>query len=138
MAYTNRGSSYKDMTPEQRRAFIDRISEYRRKYQNDSLATATKHGDYWTEDEDELLFELREQGVTEHETATLLHRTYSAICGRFAYHRRLAAEGRTAEYSQDGRNASHLRDDDRPANTAPLLCACGTLDDDHEDWCPSS
>ena len=108
------------MSAEERAEFSRHMSELGAEKQAITLeAGATRNSLPWEEWEDNVLLNESLTGV---ERALRLQRTYYSTVRQRAV--------RLLERGDDGRLQ-------RPVRDAAVLCPCGSLDGDHEDWCPN-
>lgn len=97
--------------------------------------TATKRGEPWTKDEDELLASIDSQQSELLAAAQLLNRTFSAVVVRYYKIRVAQREGRLIRY--DGRRNRNNYPTHRPQRVITIYPSCACADPwDHRDWCP--
>ena len=111
-----------------------RVLQTRQKLNHVSRIDAVNNGKSWTKEEDDIVLD---KSYTEAERAELLGRTYLSVATRAG---KLNQPGYVPDYSLD----QGPRIDEDYGKQVPLaergipLCACGTIDGDHDDWCPSN
>ena len=113
--------------PQEHRDIVDR---YIRDKQDDSVKGAVRRGTIWSEQEDDIVMMA---DLTQYEKAELLERTWFAISSRRTILRNLAARGLKPDYTKPEREAMTVQ-----TKPIKILCPCGTIDGDHDSWCPEN
>ena len=123
---TGSATKYHQLSEEQRKALIKRVSEISVAQQEESLKYVERRYDVWTPNEDAVILENLEMPL--HDLAILVGRTFYATRARWQRLMHVLEEGGQMVYPAE-------REMSTPKAEAPA-CACATFDGEHEDWCP--
>ena len=127
----NRGQSkgvrrYHSLDPEAKQRYRDQIYSKMSQHQAETAQGAVNNRQYWTEEEDLIVLD---EEINTKDAATLLGRTYQAILSRRYVLYQLLLSDEPLTYHDGIANVPTTRQ-------IKVLCPCGTVDDDHDEWCP--